>query len=442
MNILNAFDSYLNQIKPSVKTGWDQFVQEKQKIKWELESLGFPKRKEESWKNTSLKFLNDYSFNQEQPSSAIITTKAKEEIKTILNHDFYHVVLVNGAFCAELSQWNQDEALVIKSELTSAVFSDRPENKSSFSFSRSFELLNSLYHFGKTSIQVKANKKPAKPLQILNYVYSEAQQSLNTNPQISLMLESGSKAEVLLTYQGPQGIKYFTNAHFEATISENASLELVNETKESYQAFHLDQNQITLAKNSYLKYLDFNLKSQIARHELVVNLDGEGAVATVLGATLSQMTEHCDHQTKIHFKKSHTTADQLYKSILDNESRCVFSGTVFIDKNIEQVNSTQLNNNLLISEKAEANSKPVLMIYSDDVKASHGSTVGQLNPEELYYLQTRSISKERAIELLSVGFLLELVEKLEAPSLRSYLTLGLNEKFLSGKNRPVLKNLK
>lgn len=122
MNILNAFDSYLNQIKPSVKTGWDQFVQEKQKIKWELESLGFPKRKEESWKNTSLKFLNDYSFNQEQPSSAIITTKAKEEIKTILNHDFYHVVLVNGAFCAELSQWNQDEALVIKSELTSAVF--------------------------------------------------------------------------------------------------------------------------------------------------------------------------------------------------------------------------------------------------------------------------------------------------------------------------------
>lgn len=442
MSILNAFDSYLNQIKPSVKTGWDQFVQEKQKIKSELETLGFPKRKEESWKNTSLKFLNDYSFNQEQPSPAILATKVKEEVKALLNNDFYHVVLVNGVFSPELSQWGQDPALVIKSELSNSVFSDTLENKSSFSFSRAFDLLNNLYHFEKTKILIKANKKPAKPLQILNYVYSETQQSLNSNPQVSLTIEAGAKAEVLLTYQGPQGVKYFTNARFEVRVSENASLELVNETKESYQAFHLDQNQITLEKNAQLKYLDFNLNAQIARHELVVSLEGEGAAAQVLGATLSQKTEHCDHQTKIHFKKSHTSADQLYKSILDDESRCVFSGTVFIDKNIEQVNSAQLNNNLLISDKAEANSKPILMIHSDDVKASHGSTVGQLNPEELYYLQTRSISKERAIELLSVGFLLELVEKLENQKLKNYLNQGLNQKFLSGKSRPALKNLK
>ncbi len=446
MSILNSYESYLNLIKPRVKSDWQAFVAEKEELKTKFESLGWPKRKEESWKNSSVKFLTDFTFKQEAvPTSAI--TSLITELKTLLIPGFHHIVVVNGVLFEEASTLSSESSLTLKADTVPAKWSlpfahDDLENKSSFTFSKAFSLLNELYQFQKVSLTVKEGAKLSKPVQVLNYVYSETQQSLNANPSLEIFLEKNSTAQILVSYQGPQGVKYFNNACLSVQLKEGANLELVNETKQSYQAFHLDQNQISIGENAQLKYLDFNTSAQWARHELVVNLEQSGASAQVLGGALLQKNEHCDHQTKIHFKKSHTQSEQLYKSILDDEARSVFCGTVFIDKNIEQVSSAQLNNNLLISDKAEANSKPVLWIYSDDVKASHGSTVGQLNPDELYYLQTRAISKDKAVSLLSAGFLLELVERLENKALKSYLSESLNQKFKTGKERPALKSLK
>lgn len=446
MNILNSYETYLNFIKPRVKSDWQTFVAGKAELKSKFEALGLPKRKEESWKNTSVKFLTDFTFKQEAISPTA-TNVAIAELKPLLISGFHHVVILNGVLLEEISSYKLESLLTIKTETVLrkeplASSGDGLENKSSFTFSKAFSLLNELYQYQKVSILVKEGSKLSKPVQVLNYVYSEAQQSLNANPALEICLEKNSAAHILVSYQGPQGVKYFNNACLSVQLKEGANLELVNETKQSYQAFHLDQNQIHLGENAQLKYLDFNTSAQWARHELVVNLEQSGASAQVLGGALLQKNEHCDHQTKIHFKKSHTQSEQLYKSILDDEARSAFCGTVFIDKNIEQVSSAQLNNNLLISDKAEANSKPVLLIYSDDVKASHGSTVGQLNPEELYYLQTRSISKEKAISLLSAGFLLELVERLENKDLKKYLSESLKQKFKTGKERPALKSLK
>lgn len=448
MNIVNSFETYLGKIKPlnQVKN-WDLFIKSKELLKENLLSQGLPKRTEESWKYTSVKFLNDMTFQHEIPQEENLSGKIKEEIKLKLLTNFHNIVFVNGVFLKSLSLYDAAQIEVSIKTLEQPLAEDKAnwdvkESRSSFSFTAALNMINELYTLNKTIIKIKQNANVEKPIQVLSYTISQNDLSLNNNPNVEIFVEKQAKATLLYTMQGPAGVKYFTNAKLKVFLSENSKLELVNETKQSFQSYHFDQNLVNLSKDSQLTYLDYNLSSLLSRHELVVNLAAAGAVAKVFGTSLLQKSEHCDQQTKIHFKASNTEAEQLYKNILDDESHAVFSGTVYIDPNIEAVNSAQLNNNLLLSDKTEANSKPILMIYSDDVKASHGSTVGQLNNEELFYLQSRAISKERAKELLSAGFLLEVVEKLESKELKKYLQEELEQKFIKTKQRPSIRNLK
>jgi Fe-S cluster assembly protein SufD len=449
MNIVNSFETYLGKIKPlnQVKN-WDLFIKSKELLKESLLSQGLPKRTEESWKYTSVKFLNDMTFQHEITQEENLSEKIKDEIKAKLLSNFHNIVFVNGVLLKSLSRYDEAQIELSIQSLEQPLTEDKTtswdtkESKSSFSFTPALTMINELYTLTKSIIKIKQNSNVEKPIQVLSYTISQNDLSLNSNPNVEIFVEKHARATLLYTMQGPAGVKYFTNAKLKIFLSENSKLELVNETKQSFQSYHFDQNLVNLSKDSQLTYLDYNLSSLLSRHELVVNLSAPGAVAKVFGASLLQKTEHCDQQTKIHFKASNTEAEQLYKNILDDESHAVFSGTVYIDPNIEAVNSAQLNNNLLLSDKAEANSKPILMIYSDDVKASHGSTVGQLNNEELFYLQSRAISKERAKELLSAGFLLELVEKLESNALKKYLQEELEQKFIKTKQRPSIRNLK
>lgn len=468
MNILNSFDRYIEkmrvnfpgQLSSDKLSGgelgndkkWENFISEKNKIKQTILSKGLPKRTEETWKYTSLKFLNDLFFQFELPKEDELSEKLRSEIKAIQLPNVHCLVFVNGIFLKALSYFDENKMQV--ECLTPFDFKDpvkENENinlkekvkpaQSSFTFSESLKNIRQLFLVQQSKIIIKNNQKLEEPVQIINYTFSKDELSLNSNPQLEIIIQEQTKASILYTHQGPINVKYFSNGQLSVKLAAKAQLELINETKQSFQSYHMDQVSIDLAQDAMLVYLDINLSSLLSRHELKVNLNAQNSDAKVLGVSLLQKTEHCDHQTQIHFQASHSSAVQLYKSIIDDSAHSVFSGTVYIDPNVEGVKSSQLNNNLLLSDKAESNSKPILMIYSDDVKASHGSTVGQLNKEELFYLQSRSISTEKAKELLSIGFLLEVIEEIEQGQLKIYLKKSLQEKYMRTSQRPILRNL-
>ncbi|HEY1080271.1 MAG TPA: SufD family Fe-S cluster assembly protein, partial [Bdellovibrio sp.] len=158
-------------------------------------------------------------------------------------------------------------------------------------------------------------------------------------------------------------------------------------------------------------------------------LKGAGSDSQILGVYAVQGSQHVDNTTLIDHAVGECNTTQLYKGILDGESRAVFCGKVLIRKDAQKANSAQLNNNLILNTKAEADSKPSLEIYADDVKAAHGSTVGQLNKEELFYLQSRAIPKAKAVPMLSYGFLSEVIYKLSDEKTQKWLSRHLDEVF-------------
>lgn len=473
MNILNSFDRYIEKMKVNfsgqlssdklsdgdlaIDRKWEKFISEKIKIRDEILLKGLPKRTEESWKYTSIKFLNDLFFQFELPKEDELSEKLSSEIKAIQLPNVHSLVFVNGIFLKSLSHFEENKIQVecfgpfdfndqvaenenlnknlnLKKEIVNQAYSN-------FSFSESLKNIRQLYLVQQSKIIIKPKQNIEKLVQIINYTFSKDELSLNSNPQLEIIVQEQAKASILFTHQGPSNVKYFSNGQLSVKLAAKAHLELINETKQSFQSYHMDQVSIDLAQEASLVYLDVNLSSLLSRHELKVNLNAQNSEAKVLGVSLLQKTEHCDHQTQIHFQASRSSAVQLYKSIVDDLAHSVFSGTVYIDSDIEGITSSQLNHNVLLSDKAESNSKPILMIYSDDVKASHGSTVGQLNKEELFYLQSRSISTEKAKELLSIGFLLEVIEEIELSQLKIYLKKALQEKYMRTSQRPILRNL-
>ncbi|MCB0369735.1 MAG: SufD family Fe-S cluster assembly protein [Bdellovibrionales bacterium] len=449
MSIISSYDNYLDQLKKTnLVEKWNGYISSKEQLKTRLEEYGIPKRNTESWRYTSAKFLNDLQFQFNILLESQKDEDLSSEVQKLLLKDCYHLVIVNGVFFKSLSQLPIDglsiEAITNDNQSSKEKnFEnfDQLEEKSSFSFSPALNILNQLYSIETIKITLGKGLQLNQPLQILNLTHAQDKLNVIANPTVFLELSENSKASILYSSQGSDSVKYAVNSQIRANLHEGAQLELVNETRQSFQAYHMDQILVNLSRNSTLKYLDYNISSLLSRHELVVNLNSEGSTAEVLGVSLLQKTEHCDHQTKIHFKASHTQAEQLYKNILDDQTRAVFSGTVYIDLDLFDVNSAQLNNNLLLSNTAESNSKPILMIHSDDVKATHGSTVGQLNEEELFYLQSRAISYDRAKELVSMGFLIQVIEKMENSLIKSYLKQGLVDKYLKTKSRQSVRHL-
>ncbi len=255
-----------------------------------------------------------------------------------------------------------------------------------------------------------------------------------------MILKANKEAKFVLSSCGPANEKYFSNGYVLFEVEKEARLELINHTNQSLTAYHFDNVNITAASASTVRYFELNFNALLTRHEFKLDLNGEHIQSEILAASFLNLNQHCDSQTIINHNQSHSRSEQVYKSLLDDESRSVFSGTVHIAHGIVKADSSQLNQNLLLSAQAEVNSKPILRIYSDDVKASHGSTIGQIQGDEIFYLQSRAISRTKAIELLGQGFLNEIILKIGTEELKQYFSKELLSE-LGGHPKSQLKVL-
>src|SRR5262249_10878644 len=214
---------------------------------------------------------------------------------------------------------------------------------------------------------------------------------------------------------------YFTNAVTEVVTEEGAVLTHYHLQEESERAFHIGTTQVYQERDSHYTSIAIALGAEISRHNLNADLTDENIETTIDGLYVLTNRQHQDSHTMIDQQKPHSTSRQLYKGILDGQSRAVFNGKVIVREGSLLTDARQLNKNLLLSGDAHVDTKPELEIFADDVKCSHGAAVGQLEGEELFYLASRGLPPERARALLTYGFAEDVISKIKLKSVREQL---------------------
>jgi Fe-S cluster assembly protein SufD len=240
-------------------------------------------------------------------------------------------------------------------------------------------------------------------------------------PRNLLILEDGAQAKVIETYIGPAHEAYLTNAVTELVLGQNAVAEHTKLEWESAEAFHIATLQVQQARSSNFVSHVFAVGGALVRHEINVVLHGEGAASTLNGLYMATSQQHIDQHTRIDHVMPHCMSRELYKGILDGKARGVFNGKIVVHKDAQQTDAMQTNKNLLLSEDASIDTKPQLEIFNNDVKCAHGSTIGRLDANSLFYLRSRGLSEHAARSLLTYAFASELVHRLTLEPLRTKL---------------------
>jgi Fe-S cluster assembly protein SufD len=416
MNLQNAFQKF-NQTQKAFgpwgsvrQNGFNYFAKH-----------GLPNKLDEAWKYTSLKSLPETLLEPQDYKALKVPKHLKKDLKAYLNPEFFHLVFLNGALVTDLSDLKDLKKIKVvgleEIEQTSVFQSIKRARKQVGSVRQdSMEALNSAFAHSGVVIEVPADTSLGKPLQVLYFQDSNKA----TYPKTLVKLGRGSNLSLVESFVGSEQ-KSVTNSVSEFMVQENAKLTYLRVQEEGLETTHVGCSRFFLDKNANLESLTYATGAALNRHNLDVYLLGEYASAQVNGLTLGFGKQHHDNHTLIDHVVGNCTTTQLYKSILDGESRAVFNGKVSIRPDAQKASSEQLNQNLLLTSKAEADSKPELTIYADDVKATHGSTVGQLNAEELFYFLSRAIPREKAVEMLSLGFVNELIDRVSDKKIHTWL---------------------
>ena len=353
---------------------------------------GVPTRKDENWKYTSLQFLTKSEFS-------IVDSKVQKylpQIKSHLNPDFYNIVFFNGILQKELS----DSIPHIKFDhldLKSEIYED------------SLMALNWAMTEDPLSLEVPDGKIVDKPVHILMYTASENLTLVNSHLQI--IVGEKSRLTLIENYQG-EGASA-SNSFIKVTAKKSSHVTYVQCQEQDMIAYHLARTHFDIFQNAHVESLSISLGALLSRHSQAYRLKESEAYVRSLGLYVVSGNQHSDHSGVIDHEVGQCTSYQIYKGLLTEQSRAVFNGKVIIRKDSQKAFSEQSNKNLLLSNSAEVDSKPQLEIFADDVQARHGSTVGQLDPEQLFYLNSRGISSAKALPMLSYGFLSDVIYQIE-----------------------------
>ena len=233
--------------------------------------------------------------------------------------------------------------------------------------------------------------------------------------------EENSAATIVESYASPHGDVYLTNAIVDVMLGPGARLEHYKIQRESVNAFHIALTKTALGPNASYNATTINLGGALSRHDIDVTMDSEGAECSVDGLYMVDGSQHTDTHSMIDHRQPNCTSRQLYKGILDGKSRAVFNGKVFVRHDAQQTNAEQTNKNLLLSNDARVDTKPQLEIFADDVKCAHGAAIGQIDEEEMFYLESRGINRALARNMLTYGFAEEVIERIKIDSIKREL---------------------
>ena len=286
--------------------------------------------------------------------------------------------------------------------------------------SNPFVALNTAHFEDGVFLHIPPNTIAEEPIRI----DFKAPPDRTTHPRNLIVVGAGSQLQVVERYTGTG--RYFTNSVTEIVVGENAVVEHVKLEEESGDAFHVSTIQVYQARNSNFKSHNIALGGLLVRTDVNAVLS-TGCEGTVNGFYLTNGKQHIDNHTAIDHAEPHAASHELYKGILDGSSSVVFNGKILVRKDAQKTDAKQTNRNLVLSENAVINTKPELQILADDVRCTHGATVGQLDEEALFYLRARGINKTDAQNLLVFAFARDVIDRIGIPDIRSYLETALFE---------------
>ncbi len=392
-------------------------------------SAGFPTPRHEDWKYTRVTPIEKRGFKIPQGNGTTIQSGDVQRFY-LGGQDCEQLVFVDGRYVDPLSRRNVLESGVRVTTLESAMkasseFLENHLGSYADPAHQAFSALNTAFMTDGAVVHVKNRGADKPPIHLL---FVATREDIVTHPRVLVIAEAGSQATIIESYASVCEGCYFTNAITEIALMEDARVDHYKIQEESTKAFHVATLEVHQNRDTRFTSHSISFGGQLVRNDINVLLDAEGAHCTLNGLFMVGGRQHVDYHTRIDHAKPHGTSEEVYKGILDGRARGVFNGRVKVHPDAQKTDAHQSNNNLLLSRDAEIDTKPELEIYADDVKCSHGATVGQLDEHSLYYLRSRGIGERQARGLLTYGFAREILERVELASLRDKLTGELLER--------------
>jgi Fe-S cluster assembly protein SufD len=294
--------------------------------------------------------------------------------------------------------------------------------------SQSFVALNTAFVANGAFVRVPRGVVLERPIEIL-YLSASSPSSgpTVTHPRTLVLVGADAHCSIVESYSGP-GDVYLTNAVTEIVAADGSVIDYHKWQQEGPAAYHIGSVFAALGRSANFTSHSFSLGGSLVRNDVNVTLS-EGSEATLNGLYIADGAQHVDNHTSIDHARPHGTSRELYKGILDGKSSAVFNGRILVRKDAQKTDSKQTNKNLVLSDDAVINTKPELQILADDVRCTHGATIGQLDAEAMFYLQSRGIGRQQARSLLTYAFAQDIVDRVKVQSLKDSLERILIEKF-------------
>ncbi|OUR70935.1 Fe-S cluster assembly protein SufD [Methylophaga sp. 41_12_T18] len=384
----------------------------------QFNSQGLPSKKVEDWKYTSLWGFGQQTFNHDALVHAVTAEQVEQ---AALLENSYRVVIVDGQFSSALSQLdNIEDGLTLSSLSTGAAQVQQHLGQQVDIAKAGLTALNTMLMKDGIVITVAADTVINKPIELL-VINSGATDDLAVHLRNVLVIKQNSKATFIEHYIGLSDQVAMTNVVTEVVLDEAAELEHYKLQQESDNAFHIATLAAKQAAKSNWHTNNISLGAQFARNDIHSRLEGEQSHTTMDGLYLVNKQQHVDNHTRIDHLVPNTTSNELYKGVLDDESHAVFNGKVMVHKDAQKTDSNQKNQNLLLSRGCEIDTKPEMEIYADDVICGHGSTVGQIDQDQLFYLRARGLDEVTARSLLTYAFAVDVLERIPSPEIKAAL---------------------
>lgn len=380
-------------------------------------ALGFPSIKHEDWKYTPLERLFAHSFGF---APAVKVTAAQRDNLSLLQ-DAHRLVFIDGRYAPELSD----------SECGPYQLAHITENTQFPAAIQSEVFLHLTESLAQESLHIRlpAGQHSDKPLYLLHISSGNSSEVVNTSHyRHHLAIEASAQAEVIEHFVSLNEQPHFTGARLTVSVGENAELNHCKLAFEAPQSTHFAHNDLVLSRDARAKSYSFLLGAGLTRHNTSAQLNGEGASLSMNSLLLPIGREICDTRTYLEHNKGYCDSRQLHKVMVRERGKAVFNGMIKVAQHAVKTDGQMTNNNLLLSKLAEVDTKPQLEIYADDVKCSHGATVGRIDAEQLFYLQSRGINQADAQQMIIFAFAAELTEAIHHEAIRKAVLARIAER--------------
>jgi len=432
IDIKDWYISGFGEFEKRLNGGKGNFVHEKRKAALSnFSKLEFPTVKDEEWKYTSIAPLLKHNFTPSIEKKSV----SKELIKSNLFDEMEHslIVFINGYFSPEHSDLLNLPKGVVLGSIAAEIKSNNKILQEHFSKyaehqNNIFTALSTAYTEDGAFVHVPEGKIVEEPIHII-FVTTAGGNKILIQPRNLFVAEKNSQVTIIEHYVSEEESIYFTNAVTEIVAEENAVVDHIKLQEESKKSFHIARMEVDQERNSNFSSHSISTGGDLTRNEFNARFNDEGGECTLNGLFMIDGSQLFDAHTLMDHAKPNCNSHEHYKGILDDKSRGVFNGKVVVRQDAQKTNAFQENNNILLSDEALMNTKPQLEIFADDVKCSHGATIGQMDDDAKFYLKSRGIGEEASKGILLHAFASDVVTSIKIESIRNYIEKIITEKF-------------